>query len=139
MMALIVATTVGAFGQASVGVILGEPTGLSAKLWIDERAALDIAVAWSFTNTGLVYVHLDYQQHFPSFDVESGRLPWFVGIGAKVYIGADVTIGGRVPIGLVYEFAEVPLELFLEVAPGMRFFPATQFDVGAGIGLRYRF
>ena len=131
--------SIGAFSQTSIGVILGEPTGLSAKIFVAEAASLDVAFAWSFTNTGVVYVHLDYQQHFPAFDVSQGRSLWFLGVGGKVYIGNDVTIGARIPIGLVFEFSKVPLEVFLEIAPGLRLFPATQFDAGAGVGLRYRF
>jgi hypothetical protein len=29
-----------------VGIILGEPTGLSGKYWLTEKTAVDAAVAW---------------------------------------------------------------------------------------------
>ena len=31
-----------------LGIILGEPTGVSLKSWVGRREALDVAVAWSF-------------------------------------------------------------------------------------------
>jgi hypothetical protein len=31
-----------------LGIIIGEPTGISAKQWTGSRTAIDGAVAWSF-------------------------------------------------------------------------------------------
>ncbi len=124
--------------QTSVGIILGEPTGLSAKQWLGEGASLDLAVAWSFLDTGSFYAHIDYQQHFDDLDVDEGELLWFVGGGVKLSAGQELNLGVRIPIGLVYEFAEAPLEVFIEAAPGMDLFPAVQFNGGGGIGIRYR-
>ena len=124
--------------QTSVGIILGEPTGLSAKQWLGEGASLDLAVAWSFIDTGSFYVHLDYQQHFDDLDVDEGNLLWFVGGGAKLSVGQQLNLGIRIPIGLVYEFDSAPIEVFIEAAPGMDVFPAVQFNGGGGIGIRYR-
>ena len=128
-----------AMGQTSVGVILGEPTGLSAKQWIGDRAALDVAVAWSFVNTSSLYVHVDYQHHFDDLDIDEGDLLWFAGIGGRVHLAQDVRLGARFPLGLFYVFAEVPFELFFEVAPGMEIFPEPRFNMAGGIGVRYRF
>ena len=124
--------------QTSVGIILGEPTGLSAKQWLGEGSSLDLAVAWSFIDTGSFYVHLDYQQHFDDLDIDEGNLLWFVGGGAKLSVGQQLNLGIRIPIGLVYEFDSVPIEVFIEAAPGMDVFPAVQFNGGGGIGIRYR-
>ncbi len=124
--------------QTSVGIILGEPTGLSAKQWLGEGAALDLAVAWSFTDPASFYVHLDYQQHFDDLDVDEGELLWFVGGGAKLKVGQELSLGLRIPLGLVYEFGDVPLEVFIEVAPIMDLFPAPAPNAGGGIGIRYR-
>lgn len=133
---LVAAGTVPA--QTSVGLILGEPTGLSGKQWIGDGASLDLAVAWSFVPQSAFYVHVDYQQHFDQLDIDPGELLWFVGIGPRIYIGDDVAIGARIPVGLVYDIEEVPLEVFFELAPGLNLFPATDFTFGGGIGIRYQ-
>jgi hypothetical protein len=139
MLALL-ALLVGAasFAQTSVGIILGEPTGLSAKQWIGEGAAFDVAVAWSFADSGAFYVHVDYQQHFDPFGVDVGRLLAFAGIGGHVYLRNDITVGIRIPLGLVYEFDEVPLEVFLELAPGINLLMETSPHFAGGLGVRYR-
>ena len=124
--------------QTSVGIILGEPTGLSAKQWLGEGASLDLAVAWSFIDTGSFYVHIDYQQHFDDLDIDEGDLLWFVGGGAKLSVGQRLNLGFRIPLGLVYQFTDAPLEVFIEAAPGMDLFPAVQFNGGGGVGIRFR-
>ena len=126
------------FAQTSVGIILGEPTGLSGKQWIGEGASFDLAVAWSFLPEGALYAHVDYQQHFDDLDVDAGTLLWFAGIGPRIYIGNEVGIGMRIPVGLVYDIDDVPLEVFLELAPGLNLFPSTVFNFGGGIGVRYQ-
>ena len=40
-----------AFSQSSgfgIGVIIGEPTGISLKHWMSQTTALDAGVAWGF-------------------------------------------------------------------------------------------
>ena len=53
-------------------------------------------------------------------------------------MGQQLNVGVRIPLGLVYEFAEVPLEIFIEAAPGMDVFPDVQVNGGGGMGIRYR-
>ena len=137
---LIVALALPAIGaaQTSVGIILGEPSGLSVKQSIGNVQAVEGAVAWSFYPFGSFYVHLDYKQHFHQFDVQPGRLLAYSGVGLRVYLGTDVGFGVRLPIGIVYELGGAPLEVFLELAPGLNLFPRTAATVGGGIGLRFR-
>jgi hypothetical protein len=122
-----------------VGIIIGEPTGFSAKSWLSSNDALDAGVAWSMSN-GWFHLHADYLRHaFELIPVEKGKLPLYFGIGARIGFGPDVQIGARVPLGINYLFDDVPLDIFLEVAPGMLITPDTKFDMGGGIGVRYWF
>ncbi len=121
------------------GLIIGEPTGFSAKYWLSSNDALDAGVAWSMTNNWF-HVHADYLRHF--FDVipvESGKLPLYAGIGARIGFGNDIVFGVRIPLGINYLFAEYPIDIFLEVVPGILITPDTKFDMGGGIGVRYWF
>ena len=130
----------------SLGIILGHPTGLSAKLWLGPSSAVDAAVAWNVP-AGRLHLHADYLQHFfDVFDVAPDRLPLYVGIGGDLRIrfedpgGSDgVRSGVRVPFGVSFLSAELPLDIFAEVVPGMRLYPATTFDIWWGLGARYRF
>ncbi len=137
--------------SVSAGVILGEPTGLSIKLWLGDVSALDIALAWSFTDNGAFYMNVDYLTHF--FDVFStapDRLPLYAGVGGLFRLrsggpppssdsDSSVRLAVRVPLGISFLPAEVPIDLFFEVAPALTVFPETGFGLGGAIGVRYRF
>lgn len=121
------------------GIIIGEPTGLSAKSWISSHDAIDAGVAWSMTN-GWFHIHADYLRHvFELIPVEHGQLPLYFGLGARLGFGPDFQIGARVPIGLDYMFDGTPLDVFIEIVPGLTIIPDTKFDMGGGIGVRYWF
>ncbi len=123
-----------------VGVLLGEPTGISAKVRLGPTSAIDAAAAWSFVDEGSFYFHADYLMHFNDvFTVDPGELPLYVGVGGMVSLREDPLLGIRIPVGLAYEFDTAPLDVFFEIAPGMGLFPETSLEFGGGIGIRYYF
>jgi hypothetical protein len=123
-----------------IGIILGEPTGVSGKLWLGGSNALDMAAAWSFKGDDHVLLQADYVWHsFNVISVSSGRLPIYFGIGGRVLLVDDPYIGVRVPVGLDYLFSNAPVDIFLEIVPILDLAPATDFDLGGGIGVRYWF
>jgi hypothetical protein len=132
-----------------LGIILGEPTGLSAKAWTSKDNAFDFAIAWSFNkyhydndyqNDGSVLLQADYVWHFfNAISVSSGKLPLYVGIGGRVVLADDPSFGVRIPFGLNYLFADAPIDVFLELVPILDLSPSTDFGIGGGIGIRYWF
>ena len=128
-------------GDMEVGILLGEPTGISAKLWTTANSAFDLGIAWSFGDGGHFHLHGDYLIHnFDFFDVDSGSLPIYVGIGGRVRIeDEDSRVGLRVALGLEYILESNPFGFFFEVAPIVDFLPETEADVNGGIGVRYIF
>jgi len=63
-------------GDFGLGVILGEPTGLSAKVFQGNNRAFALGAAWSFGNEASLHLHADYLIHrFDLISVDSGRLP----------------------------------------------------------------
>ena len=135
--------SIGLFGQNSglgLGVIFGEPTGISAKLWTSERTAVDGAVAWSFAGAGWLHIHTDFLIHnYDLIEVSQGALPVYFGLGAIVTLASNPGLGARVPFGLAYQFEEAPLDIFVEVVPGLSLFPGIGFYMSGGIGIRYFF
>ena len=127
-------------GPLGLGIILGEPTGISAKLWLGDTHALDAAVAWSFQDEGSFYFHGSYLFHMMDLiSVEQGSLPLYIGIGGKISLRDEPHVGIRVPVGLAYIFPTAPVDVFLEIAPGIGLIPSTSPDWGAGLGVRYFF
>jgi hypothetical protein len=123
-----------------LGIILGEPTGISFKNWVGSRAAFDVAVAWSFEGEGAIHIHADYLFHnFRLFNIEKGNLVLYYGIGARVKTVDKTQVGVRIPIGLSYLFERDPVEIFFELGPIMNFTPKTTFRMTTGVGVRYYF
>ena len=129
-----------------IGVMVGEPTGLSLKSWISEENAFDVGLAWSLGRYDAVNIHADYLWHrYDVFDdVEEGSLPLYYGVGGRIVFSDDypdpgdsnVVIGIRGPVGINYLFEESPIGLFLEIAPILNLTPETDFDLDGALGIR---
>jgi hypothetical protein len=136
-------------GTLELGVILGEPTGLSAKYWTTTNTALDFGAAWSFGEDGNFHLHCDYLYHnYNIFKVEEGSLPLYFGIGGRVRFENDHSIidghhgtrvGLRLVLGIEYLVAAYPMSVFFEVAPIVDLAPATEGSMNGGLGIRYVF
>lgn len=127
-------------GTFGLGLIVGEPTGISAKWWLTSRTAVDAAAAWSFSDDAALHLHADYLFHnFDLIDVSKGQLPVYFGVGGRVKFDSDSNIGVRIPIGLAYLFQDMPLDVFAEIVPLVDLIPDTDFELNASIGIRYFF
>jgi hypothetical protein len=130
-----------------IGIIVGEPTGLSAKAWTGGITAFDFAAAWSFSHGSALHLHGDFLLHrFDLIQVDPGTLPLYYGIGARLKFrdesggdNEDARFGMRIPVGLAYLFDDAPLDVFVEVVPLLDLAPDTEFTLNASIGIRYFF
>jgi hypothetical protein len=123
-----------------LGIILGEPTGLSAKKWLNSHSAMDFGVAWSFGAEDSFHLHADYIYHnFNMFAVEKGKLPLYFGIGARFKAQPEATLGARIPVGICYIFENAPLDLFLELGPVLDLVPDVRFRFTGSVGARFYF
>ncbi len=127
-------------GDFGLGATVGEPTGISAKTWFNDRSAMDFAFAWSLDDNESFNIHADYLIHdYRVFNVTRGKLPLYYGIGGRLLNTSDTRVGIRGVIGLDYLFASSPLDLFFEIAPVLDFAPDTQMDLEGGVGMRFYF
>lgn len=117
-----------AVAQSSLGVIIGEPTGVSMRI-----ADIQIHGAWSFQDDGALHISADRIMQFGNF--ESG-LVWYWGLGARLQLADEARLGPRLPVGLLYPDAG-PFEVFVEVAPTLDLTPETAFRANGGLGLRW--
>ena len=136
-------------GTLGVGIILGEPTGITAKLYLKDDQAIQAAVGSAFIGGGL-QIHGDYVFHpyilqtRPSF-----VLPVYFGPGVRLIDytnGRDdssFAIGARLVGGLLFDFKSVPLDAFIEVAGVLEYEfkdgKGAAIKLNAGAGVRYYF
>lgn len=125
-----------------VGVILGSPTGISGKYWIDKTNAIDAALGWDFLeNASRFSFHVDYLYHNYSLIEAEIMVPVYYGFGIRMRFksGKNGSTGIRGVIGALLYLRNKPIELFGEIAPSFRLLPSTGLDLDAGIGARYYF
>jgi hypothetical protein len=139
-----------------LGIMLGDPTGITGKGWIGGDKAIDFGVAWNFAYSGSFHLHADYLFHnMDLITVGKGRLPLYYGPGIRIrawgdngyyrhgryydYNGSYTQIGARIPVGLAYLFDGAPVDVFVEIAPTLNLIPNMYLDFDAAIGARYWF
>lgn len=136
-----------------LGVIIGEPTGISAKLWTSSANALVLGVGWSvqgyringfdpeYDRASRTHIHVDYLWHSFNAISSDGRFPFYYGLGGRINSGPvySGTFGVRGIIGVAWLPHSTPLDIFVELAPTLYLINSTGFGIDAGIGARYFF
>jgi hypothetical protein len=124
-------------GDFGAGVILGSPTGATAKFWLNGSRALDIGVGFNAD----VALYGDYLWHswrvFPQ--PSEGKLPVYLGLGAQIRDSSHNNLGLRAVAGIAYWLPRNPVEIFLEIVPVFLISRGDGVDLNGSIGLRYYF
>lgn len=128
--------------NTGLGIMLGEPTGISIKHWISENDALNLGLAYSLvTSESKFSFHLDYIKHAGNFFETDEDIPLYYGFGIryKFIDGIKSNVGARGVIGAVWISKELPIDVFLELAPVFDLIPSTSLGIDIAIGGRYYF
>lgn len=139
-------------GVLGVGVIIGEPLGVSAKLYLSDDTAIDAAAGGAILGGG-IHIHVDYLWHpWVLENRDNFVLPAYLGAGLRMLnhregTAGDYHFGLRTVVGLLFDFKSVPLDVFVEVAPIFDLVVASDdedhngfdFGVNGGLGVRYYF
>jgi hypothetical protein len=142
-----------------LGIMLGSPTGLSGKWFVGAAEAIDFGIGfigrYGRHRDGL-HIHADYLWHPVTLvKTEPFYLPLYVGIGGRFWDydydddGNDnfegSALGLRLPAGIAFDFNEIPLDAFFELAFVLDLFLNDDYgddlgvDLSAAVGVRYWF
>ncbi|MHC1738874.1 MAG: hypothetical protein AB9882_12790 [Ignavibacteriaceae bacterium] len=135
-----------------LGLILGEPTGLSAKLWTSKINAFDFGLGvavggdrikynGNYNNGSRIHFHMDYLWHAFNAISAAERFPLYYGIGGRYNSGGgyDGSFGIRGVFGIAWFPHSTPIDVFLELVPVFQVTPLTGLGIDAGVGIRYFF
>jgi hypothetical protein len=133
--------------EMQLGVILGAPTGISAKLSLGNNRAIDMAFANSLDKNLGLELTADYLiDKARSYQIDApSPLDLYFGIGARISIvehgahNGKLSIGPRTPIGVSYNFTNPNLQIFSELALILDVIPYSNIDLEGALGARYRF
>ena len=136
-------------GTFGAGIIIGEPTGVTAKLYVKDDQALQAAAGFAFVGGG-IHMHLDYVFHPVILQSrDSFVLLAYIGPGVRLIQYRDgrdedfVALGIRAVGGLLFDFKDNPLDAFVEVGGVLEY--GFEDDEGFGpalnvaAGVRYYF
>ena len=133
--------------EFQLGIVLGAPTGISAKANLEENRSIDAALAYSLADDLGLEFHADYlvEKARTFFIQGGGPIDLYYGIGARLVSitkgkhDGNAAFGPRAPLGLTYQINNPGIEFFGELALAFDVIPSTNLDLEGGIGLRYRF
>jgi hypothetical protein len=143
-----------------LGLELGYPDGLTGKYFLNDSNALQFGLGWAYRHyyggDGL-HLYADYLWHpFVLTSAEPFELPFYIGVGGHFWdfdygcdrfgrnCGSDgQAVGVRVPIGIAFDFNNVPLDIFIQVVPTLDFFRSYDRNVWltfwVSLGIRFWF
>lgn len=136
-------------GTFGLGLIFGEPTGVSARLYVKDDQAVQAAIGLAFIGAG-IHGHVDYVFHPYILATRSSFvLPVYIGPGVRAIQYRDgreanyFAFGARGVVGILFDFTKIPLDAFVEVA-GVIEYRTRDGDhfggaINVGAGARYYF
>jgi len=127
-----------------IGVIAGDPDGITGKFRLKNNRAIDFGFGWKTSGDKEYQFYGNYLIYkYGLIEVPQGKLPIYFGAGARFITYSeddkDSEFGLRIPVGIEYIFWESQLGAFLELVPVLCLTPDTEFEFGGGIGIRFFF
>lgn len=143
--------------EFGLGLMLGAPSGLSGKYFYHPSKAIDFGIGMigRYRHRDGLSIHVDHLWHPLSLVSDRAfELPLYVGIGGRFFdfdwdddrdgYDSGQVLGARAPVGIAFDFNNVPLDIFVEVAFVLDFYVSDytddiDADLNGALGLRYWF
>lgn len=150
------ASSVGQTRKVGVGVVLGQPSGVTVKYHLTAMHAFAAQIGIGWLDGYHFRANFDYNLHITVARTAEFDIPIYFGAGLSLFgwfeyhrwyfWGGDegqyrsqVGFGLRVPVGVSLNLNKVPLEAFGEIAGGFGFFPRLGGYLDGVVGVRYYF
>ncbi|HLF64467.1 MAG TPA: hypothetical protein VI603_11970 [Saprospiraceae bacterium] len=126
-------------GDVGLGVHIGQPTGVTLKVY-QPSTSLDILAAWDLDDFFFLNIHAIFDTHLN----DENTIHFYYGPGGYVGIrdrprdlDDEIELGVSGNFGL--DFLIQKFEIFLQVTPRVSLVKTTNFDMGGGVGFRFYF
>lgn len=138
-------------GPLGLGLNLGWPTGLAGKYYLTNDQGLTFGLG--FGGASVLGGYLDYVWAPTALvNIAPGTLYPYIGGGVFVgifplyygnpfgrFVAFPFVLGAEIPLGLAWNFAALPVDIYLELAPGIAVLPGLDFGIRGSLGFRYYF
>ena len=128
-------------GDFGMGIILGNPTSASVKLWTGKVTAIDASLGYRYGSSNHLYLNTDFLFHLWAIEKEEGTIKVYFGAGAGLGFVSDLSFSIRAPVGAALFLDNIPLELFAELVPTSQVFGEgnIRFRMEGYLGARWYF
>lgn len=140
-------------GRFGLGLQLGDPSGVTGKLWLSPRTALQGTLGVFGDGFNSAAVTVDWVYELTSMRPAQGGVTFGLHLGAGGAMGfggcyrafgsricdSDLSLAARVPFAGNLYIDGVPAEFYLELVPTFALSPAVYGGWAAGLGGRYYF
>lgn len=125
----------GPSGVTAVGGQIGDPSGLSIKMYQRPGLAYEVLAAWNLGNFYYLSMHGALEQPF-----EESPLHYYWGPGIALGVEKkagkmELVVGACANVGV--NFFTGRFEVFLQMTPRITLLPDIKGNIGGGVGLRY--
>lgn len=134
-------------GAVGLGGQVGEPSGITLKVFNEPGPSYDLLAAWDLDDFFFVNGHALWENDINAENLEQD-LEWFIGPGAFIGFrddddgvdddGTDVVLGISGSVGLNFVI-DRRFEFYGQLTPRISLVPDTDGDIGGGLGFRYYF
>lgn len=131
--------------EFALGLILGNPTGLSGRVGLGNDHSIDMALA-SSSGSRNWHIHGTYlTENIKTFRTDFEPLNVFYGLGARITSFENdrkedkTSLGVRLAVGIKMNLPTPQSEVFGEIAPVIDLTPDVDVDFDVGLGFRFRF
>lgn len=127
-------------GDVGIGGQIGNPSGVTLKVYRERFPSYDFLAAWDLDDFFFLNAHLLYEEHLGN----SQNVHFFFGPGGFLGVNdrpadreddAVIGLSGRVGLNVIVE----RFEIYGQVTPRISVVPDTEGNVGGGVGIRFYF
>ena len=145
-----------------LGLELGQPSGLTGKLFIGPSTAIDFGLGYAYEHYYYgdgIHLYGDVLFHPTTLiRADAFHMPFYVGVGLRFwdfdYCDRNIctyggsAVGVRVPFGIAFDFNRAPLDIFVQLVPVVDFVRGDYYDrhrnrthlaIDGSVGIRFWF
>lgn len=142
--------------NVGLGIILGDPSAVTGKYWLNRQEAVDAGISFSYSNSFLIFG--DYLFHYPGAFQQNNKfiseLSPYIGVGGLLAVASSdrdnsnrfygrtsgsAGLAVRVPLGIEWQIPKPSIGVFVEFVPSLSLVPTTTGFIQGGLGIRYYF
>lgn len=139
--------TSGSYSKYALGLNVGTNTGLGFQYKVNRDFDITGNLGLNNFNTNSLSFDAAATYKIAEFNIDKAKFDVTLGLGGNVGIplvsGGSFNVSALVPVGVTYHFTNVPIDVYLRVAAGVKIIDSGAlnigFDYGAFLGGLWRF